>query len=200
VTARWRATLALAMACAPVSLGASGAHMLVKAVVTFSPQTPHVREPWHVEVAIQSADAQLHPERRVRLIGTMSGHAMRPVESVLTRAENGSFGGALAFTMRGPWIVTVRVDDLNDMLTGDMPVEVVKDDESTGVEQLRTVVELHPPVRANLLQPAWVTGGAVALTFLIQLAATLYRRRRNATPQPSPLPSSGAAPTTPSRA
>jgi hypothetical protein len=195
-------TLLLVVA-ATTSVFTSGAHSLVRAQVSFGPQTPHVGEPWHVAVAIQSADAQLHPERRVRLIGTMSGHAMRPVEAELARGADGAFTGSVAFTMRGPWIVTVRVEDLNDILIGGFAAEVVKNEDSTGADELRTMIELHPPVRVNLFPPAWIVGFAIALTLAMQATATIVQRRRReaaATPPRQPLPASEPTPPAPSRA
>lgn len=85
----------------------------------------------------------------------MSGHAVRPVEAELTRGDEAGnvYFGALEFAMRGPWRVTVRSEELNDVFEGSVAVEVVGDEDSTGLETLRNAILLQRPDRPTMLPP-----------------------------------------------
>jgi hypothetical protein len=180
----------------PQAVTASGTHAVAKAALSFSPQTPRVGQAWQLSIAIQSSDRALHPARRVKVVGEMTGHAMRPVEVELTRtSDGGTYEGALAFTMRGPWRITVRVEDLNDVLTAAFDLEVVRPDESSGFDDMRTMLDLHPPVRANLLPPGWTLLGVIVLALAFEWAAWLLSRRPVIAPPPASRPDApGEAP------
>jgi hypothetical protein len=188
--------LSIVLAC-PDIVSASGAHSLTRAVLSVTPQFPRVGDRWHLSVAIQSADSMLHPERKVRIVGEMTGHPMRPVEVELTRAAGETdYGGDVVFTMRGPWNVTLRLEDVNEVLLTTFDLEVGGLDASTGWSEMRTMYDLHRPVRPNLVPPIWVVVGTIVLTLAFEVAAVVIVRRRATAPPPAsrPAPSAGSRP------
>ena len=164
----------------PGNIAATGVHPLAKAQLTFGPQIPRVDQPWHVRAEIQSADALQHPSRHVRVIGEMTGHPMLPVEVELTRVpgERDIYEGAVAFTMPGSWRITVRVDDINDTLVGMFGLDVCDEDGATGFDELRSVVDLHQPVRPNLIPPWYVVGAVGLLVVAAEWTSMAAARRR----------------------
>lgn len=191
-----RALVIVAIAAAwPRSAGASGAHSLVRAALTYAPQNPRVGELWRLSAVVQSADQALHPERRVRVVGTMTGHPMRPVEADLSpTGEAATYSGALSFTMRGPWQITIEVDDLNQVQLATFDLEVVNADASSGGFEMRAILDLHQPARPNLVPPAWVVAAALGLTLAMQAAALFVQRRANRRLRRLQPHASGAAP------
>jgi hypothetical protein len=148
----------------PISAWASGIHGAVRATITIGPQMPSVGQAWRITASFPAADRRLHPARRVEVIGEMTGHPMRPVEAELSpTGEPGTFSGVLHFTMRGPWMVTLRVEDLNDVMTGALEVNVVREDQLNGLPDIRSVLDLHQPARPNLVPPVWVVIATIAL-------------------------------------
>lgn len=171
----------LTAACLTSVAHATGVHNSVPALLTYSPQMPHVGQRWQVQVSLQSPDpTAVHPARRVWLVGEMTGHPMRPVEAELTRADmaGNMYAGALEFTMRGPWRVTVRVEELIDVVEGSLALDVVGDDESTGLDALRDAVLLQRPDQPTMVPPAWTLGGAVVLALALEWIVARYHRRR----------------------
>ncbi len=170
--------LGFVLAC-PAPSGASGVHAPARAALTIDPQMPSVGQRWHVRAALSPGDGLPHPFRRVTLTGEMFGHPMRPVEIELTAVDEvGTYAGDLRFTMRGSWQVTLRVEDLNDVIAGAFEVVVVREEEPQGLPELRSVLDLHPPVRPNLVSPAWVLTLVIGLTLTFEWTAAIVARRR----------------------
>lgn len=177
-TARCIVLLSMGVVCS-TGLNASGTHRVpATATIRYGPHTPIVGQPWHLTVTLKAADSLIRPGRRLRVIGQMTGHAMRPVDTELTRVNPEEYTGALAFTMRGSWVITVRAEDGNDVLAGSFPIEVVNDEPSSEMWDMRTTVDLVPPTRPNLVAPRTVVAASLGLTVLFQLVAAAAQRRR----------------------
>lgn len=187
-----RVTLALVLLlCVPWPAGATAGHAVTTAALVMTPQSPRVGEPWRLSVSLTSADPSQHPGRKVRAVADMTGHRMRPIVTELVLTPDGSgYEGTMAFTMRGPWKVTLSVQDLNDVLTADYFIGVVGSDASTGMWEMRALLDLHRPVHPNIIPPWWTVAGTVALILAMQAIAAVYQRRRR-------LSASPAAPQTP---
>lgn len=177
-TARCIVLLSMGVVCS-TRLNASGTHRVpASATIAYGPHTPVVGQRWHLTVTLKAADSMVRPGRRLRVIGEMAGHSMRPVDTELTRVNPDEYTGALAFTMRGPWVITVRAEDGNEVLAGSFPLEVVNDEPSAEMWDMRTTVDLVTPARPNLVAPRTVVAASVGLTVLFQLVAAAARRRR----------------------
>lgn len=164
----------------PFAAGATGSHNIVRAALVYGPQTPRMGDIWHVSATLESSDGLVHPGRRVTVSADMTVHHMRPVEAEMARLDSAgrTFSGQISFTMPGPWRITFRSEDVNELLVGTFPFEVGNGEEPRGAVEMRTVVYLMPPPQPNLVPPAWAAVGAVALTIAFELVAAAYQRRR----------------------
>jgi hypothetical protein len=166
---------AVSLAAAALSADVTGTH----AYVTIAPVHPRVEEPCRVSASLRTRNGYPLFPQHVTIVGEMTGHPMRPVEAELQRAPGaGEFTGTLAFTMRGPWRLTLRVEEGSSALVGVAGIEVVGADADTGGSEIRYMVDLAQPPRANLLPPAWVLAGAIALTVAMQRTAAFAARRK----------------------
>jgi hypothetical protein len=174
------AVLTAAVLLLPFAAGATGTHNMLRAALIYGPQSPRMGDIWYVSATLESTDGLVHPSRRVKLIADMTVHAMRPVEADMTRTDSAgrTFSGQLSFTMPGPWRVTLRSDDVNELLIGSFPFDVANDDEPRGATEMRTVVYLTPPPQANLVPPILAVVVTIALALAFEIAAAVYQRRR----------------------
>jgi hypothetical protein len=155
-------------------------HNTVRASLVCRPQAPRAGEVWHVTASVDSSDGLVHPGRRLTVTADMAAHHMRPIAAEMTRtdAAGRAFSGQLSFTMPGPWQLTLRSEDLNEVLVGVFAFEVANDDDPRAVGEVRTVVDLIPPPHPNLIPPAWAAAGTIGLTIAFEIVATRYQRRR----------------------
>lgn len=177
---------AWAIAVAPLTADLTGTH----AIVAISPAHPRVDEPCHVRVSLRAKNGYAIVPQRATIVGEMTGHPMRPVEAELVPAVAQGVSPApsdltttLAFTMSGPWRLTLRVEEGAAVLVGTTAIDVVGEGADTGGPEIRLLVDLLQPARANLIPPSWVAIGAIALTAAMQAAASILARRRRAHPR-----------------
>lgn len=170
------AAIWLALGTWPV--GATGTHNTVGAALVMRPQLPSMGRPWAISIVLRSTDGLPHPNRRVRLVAEMTGHAMRPESVELSRSDEPDvYSGTLVLTMRGPWKITVRMEDVNDLMLGSFNVQAGGDADGNGAPEMRDLVQLARPVRPNLVPPGWVVAAAFGLTVAFQAGARLLQHR-----------------------
>jgi hypothetical protein len=149
------------------------------AYISIAPAHPRVGEPCRLSASLRTRNGYPLVPQRVAVVGEMTGHPMRPVETELQRsAAPDEFTGTLGFTMRGPWRLTLRVEEGSSALAGITVIEVVGPDDDTGGSEIRYMVDLAEAPRANLLPPVWVLAGAIAVTAAMHRAAAVAARRR----------------------
>jgi hypothetical protein len=162
-------------ACAMVAPGVS-AHSRIRAVITFDPVRPITGEDCTVRVRFETLAGvpQAMGEYTVRFVGEMTGHAMRPVEAVLVSSGTpGEFAATIAFTMAGPWRVTVRAEG-HDTISGTTAVEVALEPDPPAAPATAAappvaaaplaVVDMDPPEPVSPVSPWTILLGAIALT------------------------------------
>lgn len=170
-----------ALAAAALALAAPRlpAHEATRATIVVSPQHPRVGRACRVEVTLRTVGGLARSAQRAWIVGEMTGHPMRPVEAELRRgAGDVDFVGELDFTMEGPWLVTLRVQDGGSVLWAPLEWQVVGEGDDPGASRMGQLVDLREPVPANLLPPGWAAAGALGLVFAMQRGAVLLRRRR----------------------
>jgi hypothetical protein len=174
-----RFAVVLPLLLLPASAGASSGQATT-AVLTATPQNPAVGQSWQVTVSFHGEDSRQHHGGHLRLTGEMRGHPMPPVETVLSAAgEAGSHTGALTFTMRGPWRVTLSlVGNQSERLLGVVDLEVVNPGAAIGAGEMHYEIAMVPPVRPTLFRPWPVVFVSVAGVLAMQAAAAFHQRRR----------------------
>lgn len=175
-----RLALATAIAC----LG--GTHMLfahdaVTAIVLLSSGDPRLGVPCAIKVSVLAPPGVpiVRQIRRVSISGAMTGHAMPPLEIELARGEfRDEYVGHIAFSMAGPWRITLRIDVPSEQMWGILDVAVRGESETVDARPLRYVLEMQDPVRQTVFPPLATAETAIALTLLFELAAVGYAWRR----------------------
>lgn len=176
------------LAAAGLALAASFtiAHEAMRATLVVSPQHPRVGRECRVDVTLRTASGLARFVQRAWIVGEMTGHPMRPVVAELRRTGGEhDFTGELAFTMAGPWRVTLHVQDGRDVLWAPLEWEVVPTDVDPGAPEMGYAVDLREPEKANVLPPAWALAGALALVAAMQGAAVLFERKRRRRARPA---------------
>jgi hypothetical protein len=159
-----------------------GAHGGLQAVVEFRPSPPVSGQPVVIAARFVSDGRPMELAGfRVRIAAEMTGHAMPPVESVLTRTDAGDYRGTATFIMSGEWIVTVFADSKEDPMIGRgrLVVGAQGKDLSRGGP---LTIDMSEPPATLWLSPWPVVFGAVALVLALEVAAIgrkLARRRRS---------------------
>jgi hypothetical protein len=173
-----RFAVVLPLLLMPSSAGANSGQATT-AVLTATPQNPAVGQGWQVKVSLQGEDTRQHHGWHLRLSGEMMGHPMPPIETVLSEAgEAGSHTGALTFTMRGPWRVTLRLENQSEALLGAFDMDVVNPGETIGADEMHYEIAMVAPVRPTLVRPWTVVFVSVAGVLAMQAAAVFSQRRR----------------------
>ena len=114
---------------------------------------------------------------QVRIVATMTGHAMPPVEVALqSTGAPGSYRGELAFSMAGPWRLWFRAEGVHGVMLGTAGVTVGAEPPSAPVTMVMVVVQQSTGTAgpdAPLPYSPWaVLAGALGLTAgLMSLAA-----------------------------
>lgn len=115
----------------------------------------------------------------VRIVATMSGHAMPPVEVTLAHAgAPGRYRGQVEFTMAGPWRLWFRAEGIHGVTLGtagiDLGTEPVPLEKAMVLVQQSTAAT--PAGDAPLPFSPWgVVAGALGLTALLWTAAVVRK-------------------------
>jgi hypothetical protein len=158
--------------------GVVSAHGGVRAVIATDPSPPVAGQPSVVIVRFDTktgAPAAI-TARHVRLVAEMTGHAMTPVAADLApapgagRQSPNEFRGTVAFTMAGPWRMTVRADLGHDAITGVVDVMVSAEPQRAAVSAPQ-VVDMNIPVTPRPV-PAWpIVMASIVLTLALEAGA-----------------------------
>ena len=154
------------------------AHDILHATIAMTPGKPHVEAPSQIEVTLTTS-AGVPPHLvggRLWVSGAMPGHAMPPLEAPLrATTKPGVFVGELAFSMSGPWFVSLNLTEDNGesmIATFEMVVARYDDPETTetGVHK----VDMLLTEGRNMVPPMWVLLGAIALILVAEGTALTY--------------------------
>ncbi len=157
------------------------AHDAVKAIVLLKNGDPRLAAASAIAVSVLAPPGMptARQVQRVTLSGAMTGHAMPPLDVELTRdGFAGEYAGRIAFTMAGPWRLTVRIDLPNEQMWGTLDVPVRAESAAFDPRPLRFVVEMQDPVRQTLFPPLRTAAAAIALTLLLEAIAVGLAWRR----------------------
>lgn len=157
------------------------AHSSAVARLSFEPPGAVAGAPTVLVVQFEPPDG-IDEELRngqVRVVASMSGHAMPPVEIALTHAgEPGRYRGRAEFTMAGPWRLWFRAEGIHGVTLGttgiDLGAEPVPLEKAMVLVQQTTTAT--PAGDAPLPFSPWaVTGGASGLTAILWSAAVVRK-------------------------
>jgi hypothetical protein len=155
-----------------VALGAGlGAHNAAQARLSFDAPGAVAGQPSVVLVQFEPADG-IDEELKggqVRIVATMSGHAMPPVEvSLRPTGVPGRYRGEMEFSMAGPWRLWFRAEGVHGVTVGTAGIDVAGQSPSPQVAKVMVLVQ-QPSATAGPEAPLpyspWaVVLGALALT------------------------------------
>jgi hypothetical protein len=156
------------------------AHGRVIILMELDPPQPVYDEDCRVTVRFMSTagDAVRITSDHVELVATMSGHAMPPVEAMLTPGRAaGTFVGTVRFTMAGPWKIAVDASSDHDLLAAAAHIVVIPE------PSLRSTTTVDAPIVLEIGSdgtepPAWAWPVLLGTLLITAVAETIAIRRK----------------------
>lgn len=154
------------------------AHEVLHASIVMTPGKPHVDAPSQVEVTLTTS-AGVAPHLiggRLWISGVMPGHAMPPLDGPLKATTTpGVFVGEIAFSMSGPWHVSVNLEEeTGETMIATFEMVVARDTDPDTRDSAVHKVDLVVAEGRSMVPPMWVLLGAIALIVLAEGTALTY--------------------------